>query len=300
MENNTNFEQIKELIEKSQNTLLLLSGEADEENIIAGIALQQVLEGRGKSATLYCASKAVERVNFLEKARQIHREIAPENLIISLGYDKEEIEKVGYETRDGRFNLVITPKKGRIDSSQISFLSEGINTDLIIVLGAMKLEQLGNSYTEHKEEFLNKGIINIDNHEGNDLFGSVNIVENHKVTLAEILMTLFDYLGVDFRSEIGNLLLMGIYLDTNSFRAPTVNSQIFLTVSELLQKGANLQYVVSKLYTKGGQQKEVNPQEEKDNVPQTLNPSTPPTPFVKNQKDQIEIEEPPVFRSEQF
>ncbi|KKP69265.1 hypothetical protein A2X44_02655 [candidate division CPR3 bacterium GWF2_35_18] len=297
MENTTNIEQIKELLQNAIEVMIALPLGSNKENILSALALQAVLESKNKKVSIYCDSKEVENLSFLEKAQLINKQIAPENLVVSLGYTKDQIEKVGYESKDNQFNLIITPKRGRIDSSQITFMTQGINTDLVIVLGAKKLEDLGDSYLDHKEEFASDKIFNVDNHDGNEFYGAVNFVDISKTTLAEVLMPIFDVLEVDWKNQIADLLLMGIYLGTQSFQSQNINAQTFMAVSSLIGKGANLQYVVTSLYDKKNKNEEFKSDVAKDSLDNVLQAQTPPTPFMKGQEDQIQIEEPPVFQN---
>lgn len=287
----TNSEQIKNYIDESANVAIFVATKASKEKILSALALSHILEKKEKNVSLYCESTNVDALSQLDEIKKIKEKVAPQDLVISLGYGKEEIEKVGYDTKEGQFTLVVTPKKGRIDPSRITFGNASVQFDLIITIGAQDLEDLGDSYLDNPESFIDKRIINIDNHDRNSYFGSINEVSVEKALVSEMMFALFKGLDIAWSAEIANLLLMGLYLGTNSFRSPEVTSETFMAVSSLLNKGANVAYVTEKLYSKNQKVEEETANTENIVAASSLDQSAQPTPFLKPQEGDVRKEE---------
>lgn len=298
MNNQSNLEQIKELINKANNIYVLLAKDASGESLISALSLQQALVDLKKSVSIYSQSEQVEKISFVEESTLIRQKILPQEIIISLGCSKENIEKVSYDSKEGQFNLVVTPKEENLDLSQMNFRKIGEEPDLLIVIGVSNLEDLGELYKKLQSEFSEKKVINLDNHEGNGYFGSVNLVDTSKATIAEILLSTLGYLEIPFQEKVTDLLLLGIYLGTSSFQDRNTNSQTFLAVSKLLEKGANLKKVHSD-YEELKEQQVNGTSKPKPNQAKEKEDHFEPTPFVKNEESQMEIEKPPIFQKNQ-
>ena len=86
---------------------------------------------------------------------KISEKIGNRNLIISFDYKEDSIEKVSYNVEGEKFNLVIQPRSGYppLDKSSVDFSYEGIDADVIFVIGAQKLEDLGAIYDKERQAF---------------------------------------------------------------------------------------------------------------------------------------------------
>ena len=76
------------------------------------------------------------------------------------------------------------------------------------------------------------------------MFADYNIVNHVSPATAQILVSSFEYLGIEITKEIGICLLTGVITDTNGFRNSNVTVESFEFASWALSKGINL----SKIY----------------------------------------------------
>lgn len=298
---NNELNEIKNLILEKQSIFILSPDNAGEENIILGLALQKVLEKKGKKVSFYCASPFVESVNKYENARSVKNLIAPSSLIISLDYDKEQIDKVSYDTKKDQFNLVVTPKKGTIDPGKITIGTTEIDADLIITLGAKRLEEMKASYETHAEEILSRGIVNIDNHFENGLFGTLNLTDQNSKNMTELIYPLIKTLEPNFKeNDVADTLLKALYLATKSFQDfSKIGKETFTLVSELINEGASLEKVVGNLYQGIKPNfKDLMAEETTKQGANSYMGNSSPTPFVKGQDEKIEIEEANIFNKD--
>lgn len=120
--------------------------------------------------------------------------------------------------------------------------------DLIIISDAGAHHMTG--FHEKYPDFLSKKvpIINIDHHSGNDMFGTVNIVDPHASAATSIIWKLFKYLPVSLTKNIALALLAGIYNDTGGMMHSNTTQETFEIASQLSSLGVSVSEVVSPLF----------------------------------------------------
>lgn len=109
--------------------------------------------------------------------------------------------------------------------------------DLAIALDCSDIKRL-NGFANYFEDAKVK--IVVDHHSSNTMFGDYNFVNPAAPACAQILVTMFEYLGVEIDKEIGTCIATGIITDTGGFRYNTVTAETFEFIAELLNKGINI------------------------------------------------------------
>jgi phosphoesterase RecJ-like protein len=94
------------------------------------------------------------------------------------------------------------------------------------------------------------GMINIDHHFDNPLFGSVNICDHSVSSTAELLFTLFKQDGIAIDEKIASNIYAGILFDTGGFRYSNSRANTFKTVVELIDLGLNPSLMADRVFTK--------------------------------------------------
>lgn len=88
--------------------------------------------------------------------------------------------------------------------------------------------------------------VSIDHHGTNSMFADYNYVDPVAPACAQILIIIFNFLGVEINKDIGKCILAGIITDTGGFKYDGVTAETFEFVSDLLRAGVN----VSEIYKK--------------------------------------------------
>jgi len=112
-----------------------------------------------------------------------------------------------------------------------------LNYDLAIALDCSDIKRL-NGFANYFENAKSK--IEVDHHSSNTMFGDHNFVNPVAPACAQILVTLFEYLGVEIDKNIGTCIATGIITDTGGFKYNTVTAETFEFIAELLNKGINI------------------------------------------------------------
>jgi len=90
-------------------------------------------------------------------------------------------------------------------------------------------------------------LINIDHHKSNNDFGTINIVNYHKSSTAEVLYDFFKYNGLYITKEIATALYVGIYDDSLGFTISRCDEMTFEKVNFLVKCGAQPAQIADKL-----------------------------------------------------
>lgn len=90
--------------------------------------------------------------------------------------------------------------------------------------------------------------INIDHHDTNDLFGTVNVIDKKACSTCSILLDFFDCCDYKITKSIATALLAGIYFDTGSLMHSNVSPEVFSSAARLMRLSADLQAVTKNLF----------------------------------------------------
>jgi phosphoesterase RecJ-like protein len=136
----------------------------------------------------------------------------------------------------------------------VSSLPGDFQPDLIITCDSGELNRVGD---ELEQWVLLKGetpLINIDHHESNNNFGTINVVETGASSTSELVVDLFHVwkgtldAGIEMPKEAAECLLAGILGDTGAFRYRSTTAETLEKSAELIRAGARLDYLTNHLF----------------------------------------------------
>lgn len=247
-------QQTIELIRQAENILLLTHKNPDGDSLGSILALAMALKKLDKKPTAISIDPTPQFLQFLPGQELLQKEINFSNdLIMHLDVSKVQIQNLGYkQLRDQqKVAIVISPKTGRFEKTDITFPEMKPNYDLVIVLDTPDLVRLGDISDKFADVFYEIPVINIDHHPGNDYFGKVNWIDLTATSTAEILVALLESLGREkslLDSEIATCLLTGITTDTASFQNANTTPKSFTVAAQLVAAGARQQEIVRHIY----------------------------------------------------
>jgi nanoRNase/pAp phosphatase (c-di-AMP/oligoRNAs hydrolase) len=243
-------EQLKEQIAKSNNILICVGRNSDGDSLGAALALYSFLKKIDKKVDIISPHMILEKYSFMPYADMItHKIQGARDYIFSLDIDKNDLHQLRYEVEEQKLKIFITAKSGEIEKDDLSLESSRFNYDLIFIIGATDLENLGNIYDENPELFYEIPVVNIDHKPSNEHFGKINLVELSASSTAEVMFNLLT--GIDesrIDEESATNLLTGIISATESFQNKKTTPKVFLAAASLVSKGANKQDIVRYLY----------------------------------------------------
>ena len=110
--------------------------------------------------------------------------------------------------------------------------------DLAIVLDCPDIKRVSQEFIPYFENAKVK--VQFDHHNKNAMFADYNIVNHVSPACAQILVSSFEYLGIEITKDIGTCLLTGIITDTGGFKNSGITVETFEFASWALEKGINL------------------------------------------------------------
>lgn len=171
-------------------------------------------------------------------------------LIIKVSNRNAQPSELRYEKGDDGLTIFINPEPGmQFQERDVTILPSATDFDLLIILGSMSFEQLGNLYTDNTKLFFETPHINIDINPANEFFGTVNLVKTTASSVSEVVMDILEQIPGALESEsVSTALLAGIISRTSNFRDQKTTPQAFLKSARLIELGAKHQEIIQHLF----------------------------------------------------
>ena len=240
MNENFDLSSLSSVLSSGQAVLIVVPANPDLDRLAASLSLYLALKKAGKETVVVCSQPMTVEFSQLVGVDKISNQVNSRDLVVSFDYQKDSIEKVSYNIKDNKFNLVIQSKPGfpLLDPKTINYSFSGGGADLIFVIGAQKLEDLGDLYEKAKELYQEKPVVNIDYQEQNTRFGKINLVFNQASSYSELTAMILKGLNLDVDADIANNLFLGIQSATNNFQAADISPEAFEMAAWCLRSGA--------------------------------------------------------------
>lgn len=246
MKYDANLEEAKKVLSSAQNILIALPKEINIDNLASGLALYLSLSQFGKNVSIVTEGIIkVEHSNLfgVGKIKNNLPEGTSGDFIITLaGVANPDgtvpaADKADYFPSGSDLNVVIKVKPGQTftPTSVTTRYSSG-GADLIFVIGATTLADLGSIYTNNSGTFSGT-LINIDNHSNNTNFGSTNIVDQMAASLSEIMGLIIPGLGLPYEGDTATNILDGIFKATDNLQSPKVGADTYEAVAQAVRVG---------------------------------------------------------------
>ncbi len=209
-ENNKN-NRVAELVEKSNSIAIIPSKVAGLDAYCAGAAVYYMLRGLDKSVSFIYPGKIPENGAGVVKRDDITTDIGKRSLLVSIDYSGTEASKVHYSTEDDVLHLKISPVPADFNKNEkIKAKVAGFDFDIIFVIGAQNVLDLGHTYRSLGISSKASKIVNIDITERNERFGLVNIVDNSINSLSHLVLKKSPSWGLNLPGRSAKALLKGI------------------------------------------------------------------------------------------
>lgn len=244
--------QIQELINSSEQILLATRQGANLDGLASLLALSSFLKSKGKKVSLVAEGFNPNYYQYLPNIGEVQAKLPPQNLVVSIDLNNSPVEKINYETKEGRLELIITPQKGTLDPSQVHFTQTGLRADLLMAVDSQNLESLGEIAQILTDSQKEVPIINLDNSNQNSLFGKINWVDEGKVSVTEMVFDFFREIGLDITSQIALYILSGLYFRTFGWQK-NVSAKSLRLAADLIELGADYHLVTQNVAVRSNQ-----------------------------------------------
>ena len=255
------FSQIRGKLTASQKTLVVLPANPSFDMVASALALRLAIIESGKNALVYCPLQMTVEYNHLVGVDQISQILQGTDMIVTLSYPVDQIERVSYNDDNGQPNVVIQPKSGapQLSENLANFHFAGVGADLVFTIGVSDLSVLGD-----RNGFQGATIVNV-NYENQAIDqGVIGIVDPLASTLSEMVLGLISGLGLPVGVDTAQNLLDGLWQGTNGLVSMNTGADTYEAVSICLKAGA----------IKPAQSTTTSPQPSRENLVKTRNSGT--------------------------
>lgn len=253
MKYESQVQNVKSLLSGAGKVLIALPGSASQDKLASALALFLALKNSGKEAVIVSPDLQTVAESNLFGIGDIKNTLPPQgagNFVISLEGVVENIggspivsslEKLDWFPEGNNLNLVfhIAPGKKFEPTKINNSYQDGTGFNIIFVMGAVNLSDLGLIYQSGVQVFNTAHIVNIDNSPTNGNFGATNIVDSNAATLSEMLVQILPDLGLSLDQDIATNLLTGIYKQSANLTGQ-VKPDTFFAVGQALQAGGKV------------------------------------------------------------
>lgn len=231
------FGELKSLLDQAQAVEIFLPTNPKFDQVAAALALKLALVKAGKSTSVLSPSLMIVEFSHLVGVDTIGEKAAGgRDLVVSLNYPLDQIEKVSYNDEGSRLNLVIQPKEGapKVEKDQLVFSYQGGGKSLQITVGVdnpSRLSQLGAQLDFSQ-------VVNVDNSASNSQYGKLNLVDGNASSCSEMAVAIISGLNLSVDQDIANNLYLGLRESTHNFSAENIGADTFEAASICLRWGA--------------------------------------------------------------
>ena len=212
--NNTNNKEtinnIQSYIDKANSIAIVPSKINGADAYSAGCGLYKSLKILDKKVSFIHTHKVPEGCEHLLTQEELINDIFERELHVSIDYSQTPAARVHYSTENDVLHLKVKPIDKNFDLSRVKATIKGFNFDLVIVIGATELEDLGQIYHELKESFNLSSIINIDHSSLNKHYGKVNLIDNTKDSISTLMLQTISKLNYPLTDNIAKCFLTGL------------------------------------------------------------------------------------------
>ncbi|MDD4785006.1 MAG: hypothetical protein PHH12_00910 [Candidatus Shapirobacteria bacterium] len=208
---NYNVSEIKNSLTTAKTALIAVP-QLNVDSIGSALALALLLKKANITTKVFCPQKTdanYTKLSGLELLTDIYN---PNDLIVTLDYPLDQIEKVTYNQDGGKLNLVVQTKDGspKVAENQILISNEASAADINFCFGDEALLGANSNMVE-------KGTwINISPSIVEKPWAKVNIIDQD-APFSEILTFLLPMLGLELNPDSAKNLLIALRVATQSF-----------------------------------------------------------------------------------
>lgn len=243
------IQDLTQKLASAKRILVALPTQFNVDKLGAALALSLVLRNSGKQVEVVSSGTPTVGLSNLFGIGDVKDKVSTSgegNFIIKLDgvvdssgqlNQVPSLEKLDWFPKDSSLNMVFHVIPGqRFEPTNVSYFHENSGYDLVFVVGASSMNDLGPIYSGYSAIFDQSTSINIDNSQTNANFGKINIVDSASPSISEMVAHLLPSLGLNLDSDSASNILAGIYEATQNM-TQNVSQDTSAAVGQATQAG---------------------------------------------------------------
>lgn len=245
----------------AKNIWILLPGQTTVDKVAAALSLMLALEKQGKQVAVVTEDTLKVSHTNLFGVGSVKNSLPAgggDNFVLTLQGVVDQnglipsLEKLDWYPENGNLNLVFHVVPGqKFVPTNIASGNQGSNVDLIFVLGAATLADLGNIYSQNSAQIHKFPIVNIDNSANNTSFGQYNVIDPNASSVSEMVLNIFPSFNITSDGDIASNLMAGIY-DGTANLTQKVTPDTFMALASIMNAGGKMIQTVNPQGTQAG------------------------------------------------
>lgn len=234
------IQRLKDTIAKSNSIGIAVGQNPSIDEMGGALALYLLLKKANKQVSIASPTDPIVEISSLVGIDRVQRSLSGSSgdLIVSFPYQEGEIEKVSYTLENNFLNIIVKASEQGLsfNDKDVKYTRGSGNIDLLIVVGAATLDQIGDIIDS--QQLANISIINIDNDPNNQGYGDIVLVTPEASSVSEHVADIVLSLGFQLEQDLAQNLLSGIMSATDNFQSPQTSSLAFEVSAFLMKHGA--------------------------------------------------------------
>lgn len=235
---------------QAQSVLIALPSQITVDKLAAGLVLHLALKNSGKKSYIVTQAQPLvahgnlygigEVTNSLPQGGGGNYIVTLEGVVEANG-QIPSLEKLDWYPDGANLNLVFHTIPGqKFEPKNITPTSQNPGGfELVFVIGASSLNDLGTLYIQNGPVFVNSYLVNIDNNPANGGFGKTNLIDPTAGSISEMMISLMQSLNLNLDADIASNIVAGIY-DATANLTNNAKPDSFTAVAQAMQAGAKL------------------------------------------------------------
>lgn len=265
--------QIKQKIESSKSILILIPQNHTIDILAASLSFYLSLKNlEQKNINIVTSTQVTVAYQRLYGVGEIQNNLGSKSLVITLGTNYDNIEKVTYDNEGDKFNLVIETKNDvqKLTKENVNFSYRGVDADLIISLGFSTQEDAGNLLLKEPTLFSDREHIQVTNNPNAIEFGNICFKENDASGMGEIIAKIIRHSHFYIDQDIATNLISAVESATNNFSLKTT-ADTFAAISWCMRNGGKRNHLTQMVNTQPINANQFKSQNLQQNFPQSQN-----------------------------
>ena len=202
--------QVSKLIKDANEIAVIPSPTSGLDGFCAGVGLYNMILSKGKTAHFVFAHEIPNKAKYLIAESEVETNVSQRELLVSIDYSGTVAAKAKYFTDNDVLTVSLGPVPKEFDLSKVSSKIRGFNFDLVFVLGAQNLTNLGDTYSNLKDELKEAKVVNIDTKNSNSRYGIVNLIDKNMESLSHLIFSKSILWNLKPNKKAAKALLTGI------------------------------------------------------------------------------------------
>lgn len=199
------------LINEAKSVAIVPSIIAGTDSFSAAAGLYYMLTDLKKDVYFINPTDIPDDAKNLMDEDRIIKNINERELMVEIDYSKTPAGAAHYATENDVLHIKIGPVSKDFDTEQkVKAKLVGYDFDLVVVLGAQELSDLGSIYDYLRDTAQDAKVLNIDNTERNEKFGNVNLIDTLAKSLSQQVFKLANLWDIVPNEKSAKALLTGM------------------------------------------------------------------------------------------